>query len=313
MRSQGPRPARGRRLARGFSALAAIAAVAAVAGCTAGPDAGDSGPPRLTPNPRHDIAAAMVEGRPAPDERLNACELLDLTTEEIIQLTRADMPEVDPTGSGDLGLLCTYGGPGSPERLEAERSAAAATVTGTAGAETTVTGADGVETTVTATEDTETTEAEDETEAGAGAEQTTSAAVTTSPTAPAFDPGIVPDTFAAGVVTPRAGAEAALAGQATLLGVRYACSEVRGSDAAAIQDAAPAAPGAPAPVRPDLATAYIDCVAAPTGGGVEVHTILVSGDELWHITLLKPETPRSPDAEASALSGLHRVAQRILA
>ncbi|MBS7549052.1 hypothetical protein [Dietzia massiliensis] len=315
MRSQRLRPAHGRRLARGSTVLAAIAVVAAAAGCTAGPDAGDSGPPRLTPNPRHDIAAAMVEGRPAPDERLNACELLDLTTEEVIQLTRADMPEVDPTGSGDLGLLCTYGGPGSPERLEAERSAAAATVTGTAGAETTVTGADGVETTVTATEDTETTEAEDETGAGAGAgaEQTTSAAVTTSPTAPAFDPGIVPDTFAAGVVTPRAGAEAALAGQATLLGVRYACSEVRGSDAAAIQDAAPAAPGAPAPVRPDLATAYIDCVAAPTGGGVEVHTILVSGDELWHITLLKPETPRSPDAEASALSGLHRVAQRILA
>lgn len=315
MRSQRPRPAHGRRLARGSTVLAAIAVVAAAAGCTAGPDAGDSGPPRLTPNPRHDIAAAMVEGRPAPDERLNACELLDLTTEEIIQLTRADMPGVDPTGSGDLGLLCTYGGPGSPERLEVERSAAAATDTETTGAETTVTGADGVETTVTATEDTETTEAEDETGAGAGAgaEQTTSAAVTTSPTAPAFDAGIVPDTFAAGVVTPRAGAEAALAGQATLLGVRYACSEVRGSDAAAIQDAAPTAPGAPAPVRPDLATAYIDCVAAPTGGGVEVHTILVSGDELWHITLLKPETPRSPDAEASALSGLHRVAQRILA
>ncbi|OAH63657.1 hypothetical protein AYJ66_10860 [Dietzia cinnamea] len=315
MRSQRPRPAHGRRLARGSTVLAAIVAVAAVAGCTAGTDAGDAGPPRLTPNPRHDIAAAMVEGRPAPDERLNACELLDLTTEEVIQLTRADMPEVDPTGSGDLGLLCTYGGPGSPERLEAERSAAAATDTETTGAETTVTGADGVETTVTATEDTETTEAdaEAEDETGAGAEQTTSAAATTSPTAPAFDPGIVPDTFAAGVVTPRAGAEAALAGQAALLGVRYACSEVRGSDAAAIQDAAPAAPGAPAPVRPDLATAYIDCVAAPTGGGVEVHTILVSGDELWHITLLKPETPRSPDAEASALSGLHRVAQRILA
>ena len=315
MRFQGPRPARGRRLARGSSTLAAIAAVAAVAGCTAGPDAGDSGPPRLTPNPRHDIAAAMVEGRPAPDERLNACELLDLTTEEIIQLTRADMPEVDPTGSGDLGLLCTYGGPGSHERLEAERSAAAATGTGTAGAETTVTGADGTETTVTGPDGTETTAAKaDGTEtAEAGAEQTTSAAVTTSPTAPAFDPGIVPDTFAAGVVTPRAGAEAALAGQAALLGVRYACSEVRGSDAAAIQNAAPAAPGAPAQVRPDLATAYIDCVAAPTGGGVEVHTVLVAGGELWHITLLKPETPRSPDAEASALSGLHRVAQRILA
>src|SRR5690606_30799233 len=122
---------------------------------TAGTDAGDAGPPRLTPNPRHDIAAAMVEGRPAPDERLNACELLDLTTEEVIQLTRADMPEVDPTGSGDLGLLCTYGGPGSPERLEAERSTAAATDTETTGAETTVTGADGIETTVTDTEDTE--------------------------------------------------------------------------------------------------------------------------------------------------------------
>lgn len=331
MRSQRPRPAHGRRLARGSTVLAAIVAVAAVAGCTAGTDAGDAGPPRLTPNPRHDIAAAMVEGRPAPDERLNACELLDLTTEEVIQLTRADMPEVDPTGSGDLGLLCTYGGPGSPERLEAERSAAMTTGTETTVTETTVTGADGIETTVTGANGTETTAAEADDvettsaeadgtetaeagdEAGAGAEQTTSAAATTSPTAPAFDPGIVPDTFAAGVVTPRGGAEAALAGQATLLGVRYACSEVRGSDAAAIQDAAPAAPGAPAPVRPDLATVYIDCVAAPTGGGVEVHTILVAGDELWHITLLKPETPRSPDAEASALSGLHRVAQRILA
>ena len=58
---------------------------------------------------------------------------------------------------------------------------------------------------------------------------------------------------------------------------------------------------------------YIDCVAAPTGGGVEVHTILVSGDELWHITMLRPETPRSPQAEAAALAGLHRVAQEISA
>ncbi|AWH93227.1 hypothetical protein [Dietzia lutea] len=310
MRCQRPRPAHGRRLARGSTALAAI--VAAVAGCTAGPDAGDSGPPRLTPNPRHDIAAAMAEGRPAPDERLNACELLDLTTEEVIQLTRANMPEVDPTGSGDLGLLCTYGGPGSPERLEAERSAALAT-----GTETTAADTEGSETTSAEADGAETTEAEAGDETGAedetGADQTTSAAATTSPTAPAFDPEIVPDTFAAGVVTPRAGAEAALAGQAALLGARYACSEVRGSDAAAIQGAAPAAPEAPTPGRPDLATAYIDCVAAPTGGGVEVHTVLVSGGELWHITLLKPETPRSPDAEAAALSGLHRVAQRILA
>lgn len=294
MRSPRPRPAPGRRLARGSAALAAVAAAAAVAGCTAAQDAADSGPPRLTPNPQYDVAAAMVEGRSAPDERLNACELLDLSTEEVIELTRADMPEVDPTGSGDLGLLCTYGGPGSPERLEAEEEAAAESETGAESEE----------------------EAEDTTESTTAASPTTT--VTTSTTATtattaAFDPDIVPDTFAAGVVTPRGGADAALAGQATLLGVRYACSEVRGSDAAVIEGAAPAAPGAPAPVRPDLDTAYIDCVAAPTGGGIEVHTILVSGDELWHITLLGPETPRSPEAEAAALTGLHRVAQRILA
>ena len=293
MRSPRPRPAPGRRLARGSAALAAVAAAAAVAGCTAAQDAADSGPPRLTPNPQYDVAAAMVEGRSAPDERLNACELLDLSTEEVIELTRADMPEVDPTGSGDLGLLCTYGGPGSPERLEAEEEAAAESETG-------------------AEEEVE-EEAEDTTESTTAASPTTTTATTTTATTPAFDPDIVPDTFAAGVVTPRGGAEAALAGQATLLGVRYACSEVRGSDAAAIEGAAPAAPGAPAPVRPDLDTAYIDCVAAPTGGGIEVHTILVSGDELWHITLLGPETPRSPEAEAAALTGLHRVAQRILA
>ncbi|MGN0100936.1 MAG: hypothetical protein ACI39C_08360 [Dietzia sp.] len=302
MRSPRPRPAPGRRLARGSAALAAVAAAAAVAGCTAAQDAADSGPPRLTPNPQYDVAAAMVEGRSAPGERLNACELLDLSTEEVIELTRADMPEVDPTGSGDLGLLCTYGGPGSPERLEAEEEAAAESETGAepefeTGAE---------------------EEAEDTTESTTAASPTTTvttsttATTTTAPTA-AFDTDIVPDTFAAGVVTPRGGAEAALAGQATLLGVRYACSEVRGSDAAVIEGAAPGAPGAPAPVRPDLDTAYIDCVAAPTGGGIEVHTILVSGDELWHITLLGPETPRSPEAEAAALTGLHRVAQRILA
>ncbi|WP_314038786.1 hypothetical protein [Dietzia sp. CH92] len=293
MRSPRPRPAPGRRLARGSAALAAVAAAAAVAGCTAAQDAADSGPPRLTPNPQYDVAAAMVEGRSAPGERLNACELLDLSTEEVIELTRADMPEVDPTGSGDLGLLCTYGGPGSPERLEAEEEAAAESETGAESEE----------------------EAEDTTESTTAASPTSTTATTTTTTAttPAFDPDIVPDTFAAGVVTPRGGAEAALAGQATLLGVRYACSEVRGSDAAAIEGAAPAAPGAPAPVRPDLDTAYIDCVAAPTGGGIEVHTILVSGDELWHITLLGPETPRSPEAEAAALTGLHRVAQRILA
>ncbi|USX45497.1 hypothetical protein [Dietzia kunjamensis] len=309
MRSQRPRPARGRRLAGGFVALATTVTVA---GCTAtGPGSGDAGPPRLTPNPRHDVAAEMVEGRPAPEERLNACELLDLTTEEIIDLTGADMPEVAPTGSGDLGLLCTYGGPGSPERYEAGLAG-----TSTTDAEATDTDADAAEVPDTGSADTEVTEGTEGTE-GTGAETTadesaTTSATTATTTPPAFDPDVVPDTVAAGVVTPRDGARAALAGQATLLGARYACSEIRGPGAAEAGLTAPGEPGAPAAVGPRPATLYIDCVAAPTGGGVEVHTILVSADELWHITMLRPETPRSPQAESSALAGLHRVAQEII-
>lgn len=291
MRSQRPRPARGRRLAGGFVALAVTVTVA---GCTAtGPGSGDAGPPRLTPNPRHDVAAAMVEGRPALEERLNACELLDLTTEEIIDLTGADMPVVDPTGSGDLGLLCTYGGPGSPERYEAGLAG-----TSTTDAEATATDAD--------------TDAAEVSDTESADESTTTTATTATTTPPAFDPDVVPDTVAAGVVTPRGGAQAALAGQATLLGARYACSEIRGAGAAEAGLTAPGEPGAPALVGPRPDTMYIDCVAAPTGGGVEVHTILVSGDELWHITMLRPETPRSPQTEASALAGLHRVAQEIV-
>lgn len=308
MRSQRPRPASGRRLAGGFAALAATVAVA---GCTAtGPGSGDAGPPRLTPNPRHDVAAEMVEGRPAPEERLNACDLLDLTTEEIVDLTGADMPEVAPTGSGDLGLLCTYGGPGSPERYEAG-------LAGTSTTDAEATDTDAAEVPDTGSADTEVTEGTEGTE-GTGAETTadesaTTSATTATTTPPAFDPDVVPDTVAAGVVTPRDGARAALAGQATLLGARYACSEIRGPGAAEAGLTAPGEPGAPAAVGPRPATMYIDCVAAPTGGGVEVHTILVSGDELWHITMLRPETPRSPQAEAAALAGLHRVAQEIIA
>ncbi|MBB0996357.1 hypothetical protein G6024_04435, partial [Dietzia maris] len=225
MRSQRPRPARGRRLAGGFVALAATVTVA---GCTAtGPGSGDAGPPRLTPNPRHDVAAEMVEGRPAPEERLNACELLDLTTEEIIDLTGADMPEVAPTGSGDLGLLCTYGGPGSPERYEA----------GLAGTSTTDADATGTDAATDAAEVPDTGSADTEGAETTAAGATTDASMTTSATTatttpPAFDPDVVPDTVAAGVVTPRDDAQAALAGQATLLGARYACSEIRGPGAA---------------------------------------------------------------------------------
>ncbi|MBB1027977.1 hypothetical protein G6026_09810, partial [Dietzia sp. DQ11-38-2] len=138
---------------------------------------------------------------------------------------------------------------------------------------------------------------------------------TTSPAAPrtaAADRDEIPDTFAAGVVKPRGGPQAALRGQPALLGVRYACSEIRGDESASIEDAPPGAPEAPAPVLPELGTAYIDCAAAPTGGGVEVHTILIADNDLWHLTLISPETPRSADAEARALEGLHRVAEHIL-
>lgn len=261
-----------------------------LAGCSVGADEADSGPPRLTPDPRYDVARSMIENRPAPEGRLNACELLDLTTAQVIALTRADMPETEPTGSGDLGLICTYGGPGSPARAEAESESAT-----TSGTSTTATS---ISTSITAE--------------NTGDEAETDSDITPSTTG-TVDPDRIPDTFAAGVVEPRGGAAAALAGQPALLGARYACSEVRGARAATVEGAPPAAPGAPAPTLPALDTAYIDCVAAPAGGGVEVHTLLVSDDYLWHITLLRPEIDRTTEAETAALAGLHRVAGRILA
>ncbi|PAY23412.1 hypothetical protein CEY15_08870 [Dietzia natronolimnaea] len=296
MRSQRPRTAPGGRVALGS---AASAAVLAIAGCSASGVAGngETGPPRISPAPQPDIAAAMIEGRPAPDDRLNACELLDLPTDELIEFTGADMPEIEPIGSGDLGLICTYGGPGSLELYEMQQS----------------------EATTEEAEDADGSDTADDDTADTADTATTSTEVkpmpTTSPTSPrtaAADRDEIPDTFAAGVVKPRGGPQAALRGQPALLGVRYACSEVRGDESASIADAPPGAPEAPAPVLPELGTAYIDCAAAPTGGGVEVHTILIADNDLWHITLISPETPRSPDAEARALAGLHRVAEHIL-
>lgn len=299
MQPQRSRPPFRGRIARG---IVALAATAAVSGCSAlgVTDPADTGPPRLEPNPRPDIAAAMAEGRSGPESRLDACELLDLTTAEIIELTGADMPDVEPTGSGDLRLLCTYGGPGSPERYEMQLS-------GSVG------------------DDDDETGTGAQADAGSGrvfGPELPSAFATPDPTAPdltasdpatsAFDPDYLPDTFAAGVVKPLQGPQAALGGHAAMLGVRYACSDIRGQDASSVDAVTPAAPGAPQPVEPGLATAYIDCGAAPTGGGVEVHTILIANNDLWHITLVSPETPRSPEAEAQALRGLHRVAQYIL-
>lgn len=283
-------------VSRGVPGMVTLAAALVLAGCAGGGDDADDGPPRLTPNPQREVAAEMIESRPAPEERLNACELLDLTTAEVIELTGALMPEVEPTGSGDLGLICTYGGPGSAERAEgveedededaADGSSTDATTTATATTAATTT-------TATATTATASTDS--------------ASAVTWD-----VDSDLVPDTFAGGVVEPEGGAKAALAGQPTMLGIRYACSDVRGSQASTVEGAPAAAPGAPAPVTPSLDSAYIDCIASPTGGGVEVHTILAVDDHLWHITLLRPETPRSPETEAQALAGLHRVAEHII-
>lgn len=276
--------------------VVALTAAVAVSACSAldSTDQPDAGPPRLTPNPQPDVAAAMIDSISEPGDSLNACTLLDMTTEEIIELTEADMPEVEPTGSGDLGMVCIYGGPGSPERAEAELSTSAEAEAGPT------------------TESDSTTELDSTTEPGSSEESPDSAATPTTPTSPVFDPEIVPDTFAAGVVKPFGGAGAALAEQGTLLGVRYACSGIRG-DGPATGEVAPGAPEAPAPVEPELPTSYIDCAAAPTGGGLEVHTILVADNDLWHLVLIGPETPRSPETEAEALAGLHRVAVELLA
>lgn len=289
-------------VSRGVPGLLTLAAALALTGCASDADDGSPGPPLLTPNPQYDVAAEMIDSRPAPEERLNACELLDLTTAEVIELTGADMPEVEPTGSGDLGLICTYGGPGSPERAE--------------GAAVDKDDEDSED------DDVDNADADDNSDSDSDSETTTDAttadATTTDPTSTTtgaisistwdVDTDGVPDTFAAGVVEPAGGAEAALVGQPAMLGVRYACSEVRGPQGLTVDDAPAAAPGAPAPTAPALATAHIDCIASPTGGGVEVHTILVVHDYLWHITLLRPEVPGTPAAEAKALAGLHRLA-----
>lgn len=294
------RPHRSRPHPRGRVArsVVALAVTAAVSGCSmlGVSDPTDSGPPRLEPNPQPDIAAAMIEGRYVTETRMNACELLNLSTAEIIDLTGADMPEVEPTGSGDLRLLCTYGGPGSPERYAMQQTAAAE-----ADAAPGTSPVYGPELPPAFAMPDATTPDEEP--------APSPTAVTTTPE---VDPDYLPDTFAAGVVKPVQGPQVALGGHAAMLGVRYACSDIRGQAAASVEPVGPGAPEAPLPVEPELSTAYIDCVAAPTGGGVEVHTILIADVDLWHITLISPETPRTPEAEARALEGLHRVAESIL-
>ena len=291
---------------RGATGVAALAVVMVAAGCSG--DDVDAGPPRVTPVPNHDAAQAMIEGGQVDQERLNACELLDLSVDEVIDLTRATMPEVEPTGSGDLGLICTYGGPGSTERADDTDAAGNRTEdydtvdpdSGEAATSTTSTSASPTSTTSTSASPTSTsTSAADDSDDEDVKDETS-------------DSRAVPDTFAAGVVMPIGDVQTALAGQQRLLGNRYACSAIRGADADSVTGAPGSAPGAPPPTQPGLDTAYIDCVAAPTGGGVEAHTILISGDYLWHITLLQPETERSDRSIVAAIAGLHRVAEHIL-
>lgn len=286
-----------------FAGLVALTALA-IAGCSGSET--ETGPPRISPVPQPEVAEAMINDAPEPQMRLNACELLDLTPANVIALTGADMPPVQPTGSGELDMICTYGGPGSLERYQAELDAAA---TGTPEAgengENGLDGAADEDGEADASETTETTEAE--------ADAATPVIPEAAPGDPEpIHPDHVPDTFAAGVVKPRSGAEAALAGQPVMLGSRYGCSEVRGSAADTVENAGPGVPEAPAPVAPDLDSAYIDCTATPTGGGVEVHTVFVADNDLWHITLVRPDVPRTPEADAEALAGLHRIAAVVL-
>ncbi|MFL0578909.1 hypothetical protein [Dietzia sp. 179-F 9C3 NHS] len=292
-----PRPVRGGHVARpprGRAArLAPLAATALLLGLGACASAGegsgdDAGPTRLTPQPLPDVAAAMIADRPPESERRAACELLDLPTDRVIELTGADMPDVEPVGDGDLADICTYGGPGSPERLAATQAEAIANGLAAAGAPTTW-------------------PAPTPGPAGLGGTDAT----TTAPDDPEA-PARVPDTVAAGVIRPAGGAAPALADQAAMLGARYACSEVRGSAAPPVEGAPPAAERAPAPAQPELGTAYIDCVATPAGGGVEVHTILVADGDLWHVAMVRPEVPRTPVSEARALEATHRLALEIL-
>ena len=290
-------------LSRGVPGAMAIVATMVLAGCSGNGDDVEAGPMRITPTPNPEAAAAMIAHAQSDDPRLDACALLDQSTAEIIQLTGASMPETDPTGTGDLRLVCTYGGPSSAKSAAGEGDEDDdTTATSTDGATTT-----SVTTSATPTSTTATTDAD--------ADDATTSEATTSGTATpttAFDPDLIPDTFAAGVVRPVGGAEAALASQPVLLGARLACSEVRGTMAATIEGAPAASPEAPGPASPPLATAFIDCVSAPTGGGVEVHTIFIDGDDLWHMVMLQPETPRTAEAETEALAGLHRVARQVL-
>jgi|GEM_PF-3844262 len=292
---------RGRRSPRRAPRLAGALALALVVStaCTHGSGDADesSGPPRLTPQPDRDLASSLATVRASTDAKLDACALLAVGPLRVAQLTGATLPDTPPSNPGDLSAMCTYGGPGT---RPTPTTAAAPT---TAGAEDGSVSGDGQAAPTTP---------------GTVASSTTRpspARATTSRNEPADQDGEAddgtptPDSVTAAAVRPAGDVRAALALQPEQLRTLYRCSSVRGQGAV---PGAQAQPGAPAEVKPQLATSYVDCSATPTGGGTEVHTVLVAGRELWHLALIKPGTPRTPQSELDALAGLHRLAAELL-
>ena len=217
------------------------------------------------------------------------CDLLGLPTSKVIALTGATMPaSVPPGGAGELSTMCSYGGPGT-----------AADATATTDPDAPDLGTDDAE-----------KDAEEKTRRQATATGTPSTSATSETSSAAAHPEKTPDTVTASVVAPGGDARTALAAQTTQLGALYACSGLRGPSAGP-QAATPPVPGSPIEVKPDPAQVYFDCVATPTGGGTEVHTMLLAGKRLWHLAFVRPGTPRTTQSQLDALAGLHKLALQV--
>lgn len=278
-------PTRALRLAAGAAALLALA------GCGGHPadQNAQASPTRITPTPDTAALPAMTTARAATDLTLDACDLLGLPTSRVIALTGATMPaSVPPGGAGELSTMCSYGGPGT-----------AADATATTDPDAPDLGTDDAE-----------KDAEEKARRQATVTGTPSTSATSETSSAAAHPEKTPDTVTASVVAPGGDARTALAAQTTQLGALYACSGLRGPSAGP-QAATPPVPGSPIEVKPDPAQVYFDCVATPTGGGTEVHTMLLAGKRLWHLAFVRPGTPRTTQSQLDALAGLHKLALQV--
>lgn len=304
---------------RGLSRLAAtivaLTVLAVPLGCATPQQASTSAsgePPRLTPTPDEAAAKAMESVHASTDLTLDACALLDLTPVRIAALTGTNLGDTEAPVAGHARNICTYGGPGSEPTTSPTGTTTSTGATSTA----TSTGTTG---TVTST-GTSTTEPTGTGPTGSTAITTTAGTSTTSTTTgdPGEETGPRLDTVTVAVVEPGDDVATALADLPRQVAPTYSCSEVRGTGAtstpsdAATEDAQNSDRPGPPPAEPELATSYVDCVTTPTGGGTEVHTIMVDGSRLWHLVATRPDTPREPAAEARGLVGLHRLAMHIL-